>query len=107
MLSLAPADMPGTTGTPGKRAWIASLTSFISSGRSGEASLATDAAVERGHLHLGIAATSASLSPAHRATEVPGKMRQLMLAVARWGSALVAWPALAIVATQVVPVWPT
>ena len=30
-----------------------------------------------------------------------------MLAVARWGSALSAWPPLIIVATQVVPILPT
>ena len=37
----------------------------------------------------------------------PGKMRQLMLASARWGSAFRAWPPLIMVTTQVVPILPT
>ena len=36
----------------------------------------------------------------------PGKMRQLMLAVARCGRAFRAWPPLIMVATQVVPILP-
>ena len=35
-------------------------------------------------------------------TETPGKMRQFTLALARWGSALVAWPPESSVATHVV-----
>ena len=41
------------------------------------------------------------------ATLVPGKMRQLMLALARCGKALSAWPPSSMVATQVVRSWPT
>ena len=37
----------------------------------------------------------------------PGKIRQLTLAVARWGKAFCAWPPEIIVGTQVVPTLPT
>src|SRR3569832_940295 len=37
----------------------------------------------------------------------PGKMRQLMLASACCGRAFSAWPPDTMVATQVVPIWPT
>src|SRR5574337_769216 len=41
MLSVAPADMPGTISTLGKRWWTAAVTAAITSWRSGEAGLAT------------------------------------------------------------------
>ncbi len=41
------------------------------------------------------------------AAAVPGKIRQLTVAVADWGSAFSAWPPASMVATQVVRILPT
>src|SRR5271165_4000520 len=71
----------------------------------GEASVATDPTVTSLKVAAGSAATLSS-SAMMLARLWPGKTRQLMLAVARWGRALSAWPPLIMVATQVVPIRP-
>src|SRR5574337_1831104 len=106
MLSVAPADMPGTISTLGKRWWTAAVTAAITSWRSGEAGLATGG----GGCTVTVAVSSSmTLIRVGRtlSTEVPGKIRQLMLTLALCGSALSAWPPLSMVATQVVRIWPT
>jgi hypothetical protein len=104
-LSVAPADIDGTIGRPGARRSIALRSAFMTSSRSGEASLG---------LGLLTSLTCAFGSPiaftsvdCTDSTDSPGKTRQLMLAVALCGSALGAWPPRSIVATQVVPSCPT
>src|SRR5688572_25480707 len=100
MPSVAPVDISGSIGRPGKyfaATALAGPTIFGSSvggiavGRTGWLIVT---------FTLG-PASSFSLAKV-ASTVSPGKMRQLMLAVARCGSAFSAWPALTSVATQVV-----
>src|SRR6185437_3458842 len=106
MLSEAPADMPGTTSTPGKRWWMVAATAFITSGRRGEAGLSTGGGGFTSIFTEGSAIALASVA-CTAATCTPGKIRQLMFAVARCGNAFNACPPSSIVATQVVRIWPT
>src|SRR5215472_10718177 len=92
--------MMGTTVTPGH---ISSVTRVIVSmicGVSGDGGLGF-AALTGVTLTLGLSMTRTSVCCTSFGS-APGNMRQLMFAVARCGSALAAWPALAIVATHVV-----
>src|SRR4029453_10923337 len=100
--SVAPADMAGTTGVPGQYFAVSFSTGpntfgFRVCGPLGT-SLGVDASVP---LISGSLASSASFWRTCSGV-VPGKMRQLTLAVARWGSALVAWPPDSMVAMHVV-----
>src|ERR1044072_4033939 len=98
--SVAPVSRIGTIGTPGHSlAASFSIGPMIAgvSGGGGETLLGSWARVTA----TGAPASSASLARTS-STGVPGRMRQLTLAVARWGRALGAWPALTMVATQVV-----
>ena len=103
---LLPADITGTIGRPGKRACTAFSIAAITSGRSGEAGLSIAPSAERVIVAPGSAMTLA-ICWRTLSEDPPGKMRQLTLALAFCGSALVACPPLIIVATQVVRSWPT
>src|SRR5438034_1070258 len=101
MPSVAPVDIEGTRGTPGKylaTSFSAGPRIFGSSGggtatgRTGGTGVTLTPGSE-------MAATRAACVPA---TVSPGKIRQLTLAVARCGRALFACPASNSVATQVV-----
>src|SRR4051812_26910158 len=105
MLSLAPDAMLGKIGRPGWIAPIAFVTAATKSGRIGEGSLATEPSVTSLIFTAGSAATCSSCFMMS-AGLWPGKMRQLMLALARWGRAFSPWPPLIIVVTQVVPILP-
>src|SRR5215471_7419153 len=99
--SVAPISSCGITGTPGQRLAASALMGLMISGVSGGATLASLRAGRVVTLICGSATSSASLSCTACAL-VPGKMRQLMLASARCGKALLAWPPLIRVTTQVV-----
>ncbi len=73
------------------------MTAGVSGGGS-DASLRVSSVVT---FTIGSAAAASRLSRTD-STEVRGKMRQLTLATARWGRALVAWPPLSMVAMRVV-----
>ena len=92
-------DIAGTTGTPGK--YLADKASI------GPTTLGSIGGI----LAMGLSFTRSSMltagspiadtSAAIVCSDVfPGNMRQLTLAVARWGSAFSAWPAETIVGTQ-------
>src|SRR6185437_11785284 len=100
MPSVAPADITGTTGSPGNLACTALLTAAITSGRSGEAGESIAPSAERVTVAPGSAIT---LMICWRTLSdgTPGKIRQLTLAVTFWGRALVACPPSIMVATQV------
>src|SRR6478735_1825760 len=101
MPSVAPVDIDGTIGTPGKYCATSFSAGPITLGSSGGA-LATGRIGGTGVIvTLGspIAATSAAWVSS---TVRPGNMRQLTLAAARCGSALLACPPSSNVATQVV-----
>ena len=97
----AGARVIGTTGTPGKY-WAESFSigptmagssgGVLASGRSGGTGVTVTPA----------SATTFCSCACTSAIGWPGKMRQLMLAPARCGSALLAWPPSSSVATQVV-----
>src|SRR6267154_3080605 len=100
--SVAPAAINGTMGVPGQILAATFCTGFRICGVSGGGTLVTS-------LLLSVAVTLIWGSATRRisvactcSTVVPGKMRQLMLASARWGRALLAWPALSKVGMQVV-----
>ena len=78
----------------------------MKSARIGEDGLGTEPSVTSLKPMAGSAATVCN-SDMIDAGLWPGKMRQLMLAVARCGKALSAWPPLTIVTTHVVPILPT
>src|SRR5690242_783450 len=99
--SLAPVDMDGTKGTPGKY--------FFSTASAGPITLGSSVGgLASGRIGgtgvMVILESPMTLAKAARvpSTVSPGKMRQLILAPARWGSALLAWPPSNRVATQVV-----
>src|SRR6201997_2989320 len=106
MLSLAPDDMPGNTGTPVRDAAIALSIAATRSGGRAEAAVAAEPAVTSANVISGSAASrSSSAMISDRGW--PGKIRQLMLALARCGRAFRAWPPWIMVTTQVVPMVPT
>jgi hypothetical protein len=83
--------------------WIARVTASITSARSGDASLAVGWSVVVTSAP-GPTCSCRVLRTSSIAT--PGKMRQLMFAVADCGSAFFAWPPRSMVATHVVRVRP-
>ena len=100
--SVAPADMAGTTGVPGQYSVVSLSTGPNTFGFRVCGPLGTS-------LRMAASVTLISGSPASSTSfcrtcsgVVPGKMRQLTLAVARCGSALVAWPPDSMVAIHVV-----
>src|SRR5438477_12878464 len=100
--SVAPADIDGTTGTPGHILAASSSTGLKILGVRGCGPLGTSLRLSaKVTLISGSATSSCSLARTCSGV-VPGKMRQLMLASARWGRALLAWPAFNRVGTQVV-----
>src|SRR6476661_8392439 len=99
--SVAPTDMVGTTGTPGQiRPAIWRIGSRIAglSGGGGEVGSGAPSGVM---VMAGLFRTRA-ISAWVSSIVWPGKMRQLTLAVTRWGWALGAWPPLIRVGMQVV-----
>src|SRR5438045_4636852 len=101
MPSVAPADITGTIGRPGKRACTALLTAASTSGRSGEAGESIAPSLARVTVAPGSAITRTTVWRTS-SDGTPGKIRQFTLADTFWGRALVAWPPWIIVATQVV-----
>src|SRR5580704_8204845 len=99
--SVAPISSCGITGTPGQRLAVSATIGFMIASVSGGATLASLRAAWAVILIWGSATSSASLSCTASAL-VPGKMRQLTLALTCWGRALVAWPPFISVTTQVV-----
>src|SRR5436190_13347576 len=99
--SVPPGCSIGTTGTPGHMAL-----EILSIGPStdGGNEVGGGGALRVLGMVTATFGSSTSLIRVWRTSSgaTPGKMRQLTLAVARCGRALVAWPALSIVATQVV-----
>src|SRR5580700_974628 len=91
----------GTTGTPGQNCAVSLSIGFRRAGVRGGGGEEGPRVSRVVTLTSGSAITR-SRSARTDSAETPGKMRQLMLARARCGSALVAWPASSIVATQVV-----
>src|SRR3954469_17287361 len=100
--SVEPADMDGTTGMPGHIFAVSFSTGPKTFGLMGCGPLGTSLRLSTNvTLMAGSPTTCCSVSRTC-AGVVPGNIRQLMLASARWGRALLAWPALSKVATQVV-----
>src|SRR5262249_37342344 len=100
--SVAPADMAGTTGVPGQYSATSLSTGPNTFGFRGCGPLGLSLRLAPpDHLLSGSAASSASFCRTCSGV-VPGKIRQLTLAVARWGSALVACPPDSMVAMHVV-----
>src|ERR1700733_11370216 len=97
--SVAPACSTGSTGTPGQNAavnfWIGPIISGVSGG--GEA---VGPRVSGEEIFTAGSATNSSSLARTVSVLTPGKIRQLIFARARCGSALVAWPASSMVATQ-------
>src|SRR3954465_6814580 len=92
--------MTGPTTAPGYISLVSDSTRFITSGRSGDGLLGC-ASSTNSTLTFGSATISISFALTD-AGDTPGRMRQLTLALAICGSALVAWPPSSFVATQVV-----
>src|SRR6516164_2960945 len=100
--SVALAVIMGTIGEPGQILAATVSTGFMICGVSWGGSLTTSLRFPTMVTLISGSATSAvSLSRTCSAV-VPGKMRQLALASARWGWAFVAWPPLNIVGMHVV-----
>src|SRR5215469_687386 len=99
--SVAPVDIDGIKGTPGK--YFATRFSagpiILGSSGGGKAIGRTGGTAETLTQGSSIAATRAAFVSC---TVSPGKIRQLTLAEARCGNALLAWPPSSRVATQVV-----
>src|SRR5262245_45336932 len=90
--SVAPADIAGTTGTPGQYFAVSFSTGPITFGFRACGPLGTSLRVEGSVILIsGSPVNSASFWRTCSGV-VPGKMRQLTFAVARCGNALVAWP---------------
>src|SRR4029079_18786328 len=100
--SVAPADMKGTTGTPGHILAVRVSTGPKIFGSKGCGPLGTSLRLSAKLTLISGSATSSCSLARTCSGVVPGKMRQLILASARWGKALLAWPALNKVGTQVV-----
>src|SRR5262245_1051882 len=98
--SVAPVLMTGTTTTVGQSALVTDSIGPMTGGLSGEAGLGV-ASLTKLTVTFGSATTDSSFAFT-LAGNSPGRMRQLTLAAATCGSALVAWPPSSIVATQVV-----
>src|SRR5258708_38268391 len=103
---VAPADICGEIGRPGNRACTALVTAASTSGRSGEAGLSIAPSAARVMVAPGSAITLATVWRT-ASDDVPGKIRQLTLALTFCGRALVACPPFIMVATQGVRSWPT
>ena len=99
--SVAPACRMGSTGTPGQNSAVSFSMGAMTSGVSGGGDAVGPRVSGEEILTIGSATNSSSLA---RTVSVvtPGKMRQLIFARARCGSAFVACPASSMVATQVV-----
>src|SRR3984957_11063603 len=97
----APISSCGITGTPGQRLAASAVMGCMIACVSGGATLAWLCAAWVVIVISGSPANAASL-PRIVSALVPGKMRQLTLALTCWGRALVAWPPLIKVTTQVV-----
>src|SRR5688572_7632714 len=83
--SVAPDSWVGTTGTPGWRARTTLATAAITSGRSGDASLAVGEPIT---LTSTFSPTTSCSDLRTVSMATPGKMRQLTVAVADCGNAL-------------------
>src|ERR1700759_1148155 len=100
--SVAPAVSTGITGTPGQILAASALMGSMIGGVSGGGTLAIGLrALAMVTVTFG-SPTSCTRTSRTCSGVVPGKIRQLMFAVARWGRGVVAWPPAIIVATQVV-----
>src|SRR5262252_7499661 len=86
--SVAPVLIAGTTRTPGNISFMSISTAANTSGRSGDGWLSV-ALFTNDTLICGSANTPIRVSRTD-AGDTPGRMRQLTLAVARWGNALLA-----------------
>src|ERR1035441_5437980 len=88
--SVAPGSRTGTTGTPGH---ISSANFSIGFRIRGVSGVGAAAGPRTSGMVTFTAGLAASLTSWARTTsrDTPGKMRQLMFAVALWGKALVAW----------------
>ena len=99
--SVAPGSMNGTTGTPGHICW-----DTCSIGPSTLAGSGMGAAIELapgGWVTVTVGSSIAATRSWRTSSAVcPGMIRQLRVALARWGRAFTAWPASSRVATQVV-----
>src|SRR5437868_14172332 len=100
--SVAPADMDGTTGTPGHILAVSVSTGLKILAARGWGPLGTSLRLSASVTLISGSATSSCNLARTCSGVVPGKMRQLILASARWGKALLAWPALNKVGMQVV-----
>src|ERR1700684_1628890 len=99
--SVAPACSTGSTGTPGQNSAVSFSIGDMTAGVNGGGEAVGPRVSAEEILTAGSAANSSSFARTASAV-TPGKMRQLTLARARCGSALVACPASSMVATQVV-----
>src|SRR5688572_21642022 len=92
--------MNGTTGTPNMSRVISSIGPMTSGSRAvtgGAGSLAEILAIV-----IAVSVTTRASVACTDSTVWPGTTRQLTVAVAAWGSALLAWPPASRVAVQVV-----
>src|ERR1035441_7995371 len=98
--TFAASSRTGTTGTPGHISSANFSIGFRIRGVSGVGAAAGPRT--SGIVTFTVGSAPSLTSWARTSRDTPGKMRQLMFAVALWGKALVAWPAESMVATRVV-----
>src|SRR5690348_9536269 len=88
--SVAPVDIVGTTGRPGHIVADTVSTARITSGVSADAGLGKNRFVG---VTVILSLASAPMSVRRTSSsDSPGSTRQLTIALAVWGNALVAWP---------------
>ena len=97
---MAPVLITGTTMTPGNISFVSPSTAVMTSGRSAAGWLGCASPTSETVI-FGSASVS-TIVCLTESTLTPGRMRQLTLAVASCGRALLAWPPSSRVATQVV-----
>src|SRR5450755_4783376 len=91
--SVAPAAISGTIGVPGQILAATFCTGVRICGVSGGGTLVTSLLLSVAVTLIWGSATTRLSVPSTCSTGVRGKMREVMLASARWGRALLAWPA--------------
>src|SRR6185437_9766264 len=99
--SVAAASNIGSTGTPGQNSAVSFSIGSITAGVNGGGGDVGPRVSSVATLISGSATSSSSFART-ASVGTPGKIRQLTIARARCGNALVAWPASSMVATQVV-----
>src|SRR5689334_9161977 len=102
-LSVAPVDMVGMTGSPGHMATVTRSTVPMNSVVNGEGGLGLGGATIATAIWSSASTRTRVCSTS--SIESLGSTRQFTVALAVWGSALLAWPPLIRVATQVVRSW--